>query len=190
MTAWELPSSLEIGGEGFSIRTDYRAVLDVLRHMSNPDYDAEERAYIILQIMFPEWEQIPPQLYAEALRQVSDFIDAGVPRTESKANRPTTMDWEQDAPLIIPAVNHVLGTEVRAVPHLHWWTFFGAYLEIKESLYSSVLNIRQKKAKGKNLEKYEVEFYRENAALVNLRQHETEERKAQKERLRKLRGKG
>ena len=29
------------------------------------------------------------------------------------------MDWGEDAPIILPAVNRVLGQEVRAVEHLH-----------------------------------------------------------------------
>ena len=49
------------------------------------------------------------------------------------------MDWDQDAPLIVPAINKVLGGEVRAMPYLHWWTFVGAYMEIGEGVFSSVL---------------------------------------------------
>lgn len=189
MNAWELPSSLFIGDEEFSIRTDFRAVLDALRYLADPEYDTDERALVFLQIIYEEWERIPPARYEEALRKASEFIDAGV-KNEASGPRPTTMDWTQDAPLIIPAVNHVLGTEVRAAPHMHWWTFFGAYMEIRDSLYTSVLNIRQKRAKGKTLEKHEMEFYRENRALIDFQKPETPEKKAQKERLRKLRGKG
>ena len=190
MNAWELPTSLEIGGVGRPIRTDYRAVLDALRYMTDPDYDAEERAMIFLRILYETFDELPPQLYEEALQKARDFIDAGIPRDEKPEFRPATMDWDQDAGLIVPAVNHVLGTEVRAVPYLHWWTFLGAYMEIKDGLFSAVLNIRNKRAKGKTLEKHELEFYRENHAIVDMRGRETEERKAQKERLKKLRGKG
>ena len=41
-------------------------------------------------------------------------------------------------------------------------------MEIGESLFSSVLNIRQKRAKGKKLEKYEQEFYKDNRNLIDL----------------------
>lgn len=33
------------------------------------------------------------------------------------------MDWEQDEPILFPAINQVAGCEVRSVPYIHWWTF-------------------------------------------------------------------
>ena len=89
-------------------------------------------------------------------------------------------------PIIIPAANRVLGQEVRAMPYLHWWTFLGAYMEIGDSLFSTVLGLRQKRAKGKKLEKYEQEFYKENRALVDLRKKETPADSARWEELQKL----
>lgn len=163
---WGLPTSLTIGGVDYPIRADFRAVLDVLSKMSSPKYDDTEKWLICFRIMFPGWRQIPREHYQEAAEAISAFIDAGIP--PDGKNRPTTMDWNQDAPLIIPAVNRVLGREVREAEFLHWWTFVGAYMEIGQSLFSSVLNVRQKKAKGKKLDKSEQEFYRENRHLIDL----------------------
>ena len=92
--------------------------------------------------------------------------------------------WEQDAGMIVPAVNRVAGCEVRALPYLHWWTFLGYYMEIGDGLFAQVLNIRQKKSKGKKLEKWEKEFYRENKKIIDLKkeakrpEQETEELRA------------
>lgn len=92
--------------------------------------------------------------------------------------------------MIIPEVNKVLGYEVRMPKETHWWTFMGAYMGIGEGLFSNVLNIRQKKAKGKKLEKYEKEFESANKDLIRLPEHLREEDKlradAEKERLEKL----
>ena len=95
------------------------------------------------------------------------------------------IDWEQDAPIIVPAVNSVAHTEVRSVEYMHWWTFWGYFMEVGESLLSSVLNIRDKKAKHKKLEKYEQEFYRENKELIDFKRRETEEEKAARESIEK-----
>lgn len=54
--------------------------------------------------------------------------------------------------------------------YMHWWTFLGAYMEIADGLFSQVLYIRQKKAKGKKLEKWEMEFYKNNKKLIDLKQ--------------------
>lgn len=173
-SAWEFPTSLNIGGVDYEIRTDYRAVLDLLTALSDPeltDEDEQMTAYmqsrVILEIMFPDCENIPAEHIQEALKKVADFIDMGISDDRKK---PKTMDWEQDATIIIPAINKALNTEIRAVQYMHWWTFLGAYMEIGESLFSNVIHIRQKKAKGKKLEKWEQDFYKENQSLIDFKQ--------------------
>lgn len=167
MNAWELPTSLEIGGVGFSIRSDFRAILKILSCLSDPQYEPDEKQLIFLIIFYPNYKKIPSECYKEALEKAVDFIDMGM--GEETKKRPTTMDWAKDSALIIPAVNRVLGQEVRALDYMHWWTFLGAYMEIGgECLFSNVLNIRQKRAKGQKLEKYELDFYRENKSIIDL----------------------
>ena len=184
-SAWEFPTSLNIGGVEYEIRTDYRAVLDLLTALNDPelvDEDENLTAYmqsqVILQIMFPDCDSIPQEHIQEALDKVAEFIDMGISDDRKK---PKTMDWEQDAPILIPAINNVLNCEIRARKYIHWWTFLGAYMEIGESLFSNVIHIRQKKASGKKLEKWEEAFYKENKSLIDFKKVEKrseEEKKA------------
>ena len=108
------------------------------------------------------------------------FIDRG---SDDKDKGPRTMDWQQDAPILFPAVNHVAGYEVRSADYLHWWTFMGFFMEIKDSTYATVLSLRQKKKRGKKLEKYEQEFWRNNRSICELRKKETDDDKAKKAEL-------
>lgn len=184
-SAWEFPTSLNVGGVDYEIRTDYRAVLDLLTALADPeltDSDPQMTAYmqsrVILEIMFPDCDNIPTEHIQEALEKVSEFIDMGISDDRKK---PKTMDWEQDAPILIPAINKVLNCEIRVQKYMHWWTFLGAYMEIGESLFSNIIHIRQKQAKGKKLEKWEQEFYKENKALIefkNKSQRSDEEKEA------------
>ena len=174
-SAWEFPTSLNIGGVDYEIRTDYRAVLDLLAALNDPeltDADPQIAAYmqcrVVLEIMFPACDDIPAEHVQEAMDKVVEFIDMGMPDGSSK--RPKTMDWEQDAPIIIPAINKVLNCEIRAQKYMHWWTFLGAYMEIGEGLFSNVVHIRQKKAKGAKLEKWEQDFYKANKSLIDFQQ--------------------
>ena len=173
-SAWEFPTSLNIGGVDYEIRTDYRAVLDLLTALNDPDLtdtDPQITAYmqsrVILEIMYPDCDNIPAEHIQEALDKVSEFIDMGISDDRKK---PKTMDWEQDAPILIPAINRVLNCEIRAQKYIHWWTFLCAYMEIGESLFSNVIHIRQKKATGKKLEKWEQDFYKENKSLIDFKQ--------------------
>lgn len=173
-SAWEFPTSLNIGGTDYEIRTDYRAVLDLLTALNDSeltDSDQQIESYmksrIILEIMFPKCDDIPAEHIQEALDKVVEFIDMGITEDSKK---PKTMDWEQDAPILIPAINKVLNCEIRAEKYIHWWTFLGAYMGIGESLFSNIVSIRQKKAKGKKLDKWEMEFYKENKSLIDFKQ--------------------
>ena len=186
-SAWEFPTSLNVGGIDYEIRTDYRAVLDLFTALTDPNLTDENEqitAYmqsrVILEIMFPDCDNIPAEHIQEALDKVSEFIDMGISDDRKK---PKTMDWEQDAPILIPAINKVLNCEIRAVQYMHWWTFLGAYMEIGESLFSNVIHIRQKKAKGKKLEKWEQDFYNENKSLIDFKQKDQRSNE-EKEKLR------
>ena len=174
MNAYSLPTSIEIGGVEYGIRSDYRAILDIMISQNDPELDQNAKTYIFLSIFYTDWQKIPPDRLEEAVKKESEFIDCGC-RDDGRP-KPRLIDWEQDAGLIIPAVNAVAHTEVRAVPYMHWWTFFAYYMEIGESLFSNVVNIRSKRARGKKLEKYEQEFYRENKGIIDLKQESAESR--------------
>lgn len=187
MNVWNFPTSLNIGGIEYEIRTDYRVILDLLMALNDPelsDSDNKMSAYmksrVILEIMFPDCDNIPQEHIQEALDKVAEFIDMGI---GDDSKKPKTMDWEQDAPIIIPAINKVLNKEIRAEKYMHWWTFLGAYMEIGEGLFSNIIHIRQKKAKGKKLEKWEQEFYKENKSLIDF-QHKEKRSSEEKEMLR------
>lgn len=187
MNVWSFPTSLNIGEVEYEIRTDYRVVLDLLMALNDPeltDSDNKMSAYmqsrVILEIMFPDWDNIPQEHIQESLDKVAEFIDMGIGDNSKKLK---TMDWEQDAPIIIPAINKVLNKEIRAEKYMHWWTFLGAYMEIGEGLFSNVIHIRQKKAKGEKLEKWEREFYKENKSLIDF-QHKEKRSNEEKEMLR------
>lgn len=184
MIAWSLPKTLTIGSVDYEIRTDFRVILDLLSALSDPELSDENKELesymkgrLILEILFPDFEKIPVDHYQEAINKAVDFIDMGVGDDSKKTK---TMDWQQDAPLYIPSINRILGFEIRSEKYLHWWTFLGAYMEIGEGLFSNVVHIRQKKAKGK-LEKWENDFYKQNKALVDFKkieQRSSEEKEA------------
>lgn len=181
MNAYYLPETISVGGQHYTMRTDFRAVLDVLIACNDPELGDAEKSAVMLEIMLPEWQTIPQELLQEALQKLAQFIDCG--HKDDGKQSPRVVDWEQDAEIIVAAVNSVAHTEIRAVPKLHWWTFMSYFMEIRESLFSNVIAIRQKKARRKNLEKWEQDFYKENREMIDLHQAETDEIRAEKENM-------
>ena len=195
MYAWKLPTSLNVGGTDYKIRTDYRVILDILAAMNDSDIldpgmtedeKQAEKVLTMLQILYIDFDRMPPSDWKEASEKACEFIDCGI--RDDGTPKPRLMDWEQDAPIIVPAVNKVCNFDVRSVKYMHWWTFFGYYMEIGECMLSTVVSIRDKKRRGKKLEKWEQEFYRNNKHIVDLRTKKAERSEEEKEELRKLFG--
>ena len=78
------------------------------------------------------------------------------------------IDWQKDSNLISSAINKVAGKEIRLEPYVHWWTFMGYYLAIGDSPLSSIVGIRNKIAKGKKLDKNELQFRQNNPQYFSL----------------------
>lgn len=172
MSAWELPTQAEIGGATYAIRSDFRAVLDVLTVMADADLTDEERGALALEVFYEDFDEMPPDSYREAVEYLKWFVSGG--DVAAKSPRHKLADWQQDFPIIVGPVNRVLGFESRSVEYLHWWTFLGAYMEVGDCLFAQVVSIRRKLSRHKKLESHEREFYRENRDLVDLKARETD----------------
>lgn len=178
---WTLPKTLNIGGKDYIIRYQFGAVLTILSAYNDPELEDDEKMEVLLTIIYPDLQEIPQEHISEAIQKACEFIDCG--QKDEGKSKPKLVDWDKDADIIIPAINNVAGTEVRANPDLHWWTFWGFFMSIGDSLFSSVLHIRKKRSSRKKLEKWEEEFYRDNKSLIDMKTPETEEIKAEKENI-------
>lgn len=166
MNGWSLPVSATVCGQSFAIRSDFRAVLDALAALNDGELTEQERMAACLRILFPRWRQLPGATAAFAAAM--EFVNLGKPVPEHQPPRPVLVDWKQDADLIAPAVDRILGYSCRRCGYLHWWEFIGAYSNIGRGPFADVVNIRSKRARGKMLEKWEQDYARENADRVAL----------------------
>lgn len=176
-----LPMTLVIDEKKHKIRTDYRIVLTIFEAFNDVELTDKDKMHVMLELLY---EEIPSNL-EEALKQATWFLDGGKEYEEFNKTK-KVMDWGQDESIIFSAINKVAGCETREKEYIHWWTFLGYFSEIGEGLFSTVINIRQKKNKGKKLEKYEQEFYRNNKQLIDLKEKYTAEEQAEIDRLNEL----
>lgn len=185
MDLWSLPTTANIGGKEYEIRTDFREVLQIIKGFTNPDIPEWVRWHIAVASFFVG--DIPTDCMREAMEFLTNFISYSDDKTETKPG-PILMDWDQDAKEIVADVNKVAGKEVRALPYLHWWTFLSYFHAIGEGQFSTIVSIRSKLKRGKSLEKWEQEFYRENKERVDLKQRYSSEEIAEQKRLKALLG--
>lgn len=170
---YTLPTSVDVNGHEYGVRSDFRAILDILEAIGDVELDDQQRAAVALEIFYPEFVSMPSEDYKEAVAACMRFINCGQAEKHGKTSL-KLVDWPQDFPIIVSPVNRVMGQEVRALPYLHWWTFVGSFQEIGDCLFAQIVSIRQKLAKGKTLDKGEKDFYRNNRDLVDFKQKYTE----------------
>lgn len=167
---YELPVTIDINGRECHIRNkgDYRMVLDCFSALSDIDIESDTERILVSLIIFYEDLDVDTVLHLseeeakERVVKMYDFFDCGQDMTNAIKSSRKLMDWEQDAQLIISAVNNVAHKEVRTEQYIHWWTFMGYYMSIGESAFSTIISIRNKILRGKKLEKHEQEFRNEN----------------------------
>lgn len=164
-----LPRSLTVGGLPRAINADFRVALNLFDCLSDDKYSPLEKAYLTVRTIY--CDDIPDELFTEAAERAYWFLDGGDMPKSSKS-RARIIDWKHDEHMIFPAVSKAAGREVREMTFLHWWSFLGYMGEVGEGLYSTVINIRQKLANGKKLEKHEREFLHRNKELIVLRSEE------------------
>lgn len=175
---YTLPTSVNVGGIDYEIRTDFRAILDILEAVEDPDLSEQEKAAIMLDIFYfsPDCTEIPTDYIQEAIDKCAWFIDCGEESPNDK-KKPKIMDWEQDFPYITAPINKIVGCDIRGIPYdpetnqggLHWWTFMSAYYEIGDCTFAQIVRIRSAKAKGRKLDKSDLEWYRQNRHLVDFK---------------------
>lgn len=178
---WDLPTTVAVAGQCFAIRSDFRAVLDALAALNDAELPEQARCLAFLQILYPDWKHLPDA--DGALRSAMEFINLNREDSPGASRRPSLVHWDTDVQLIAPAVDKVLGYSCRRCSYLHWWDFIGAFQNIGDGLFASVVNIRSKRLRGKQLDKAEQAFARENADLIGTVQQTTPEEEAFFQRL-------
>ena len=175
MKNFTLPKTVTVKDQEYRIRYDFRVILEIIVMLNDADLSDAEKMEAVIDMFY--FDDVP--FCREAVEACFSFIDGGSDRASSKAKHPRVMDWEQDFEYIIAPVNRVLGYEARAVDYdtdtntggLHWWTFMSAYMEIGgDCLFSQIVSIRDKQARGEKLEKHERKWLRRNNDIVRLRQ--------------------
>lgn len=166
---YALPITVDINGEIYSIRNngDYRIVLDCFNALADVELSETERIISSIFIFYSDFNEVEDVLRLEGeeiqalISGMFDFMNCGGNQSGSKTDF-KAIDWNKDEQIICSAINNVANTEIRSVEYCHWWTFMGYFCSVGESVLSTVVGIRSKIAKGKKLEKYEVEFKRDN----------------------------
>lgn len=168
----QLPESLTVNGEDYPIRSDYRDVLAVIEAQADDELTDMEKMVVTIYMLYADFGCASDVLESdidmeEAYLQAVWFMNCGQGDVDEPQGKPT-YDWNKDEQMIFSSVNKVAGKEIRAEAYLHYWTFMGYFNEIQDDLFVTVVSIRDKRNKGKKLDKWEKEFIQNNPKLFDI----------------------
>ena len=168
MDKYTLPKNILIDGVVCEFDSDYRTVLKIFKILNDPDLLEQERILVALDLFYTDSTYTVN--IQKAAEEMMEFLSGGDDYDSSSkpASKPL-YDWEQDYKIIIAPINKVLGTDVRGLDYLHWWTFLSAFMEIGECTFNTFVGIRDKLNKNKKLEKHEEIIYKENQSRIVLK---------------------
>ena len=179
---YSLPRQAEFGGVRYDLNTDFRVILKIFRGFEDTSLPEVLRWHVALRLFYRQ--EVQPAHRQAAMAYLAEFLGCG---RDASPGKPL-FHWQLDADAIIAGVNQVAGGEVRAMEDVHWWTFLSWFHAMPPGQLSTLVAIRQKLQRGQKLDGWELEFYRENRAQVDMKPPETAEETAQKKRLNALLG--
>ncbi len=178
---YTLPQEVAFSKGNYKINGDFRNILKIFRVLQG-QYPEYIRWKIAMELFYS------PSLDAEDYEAGLAYFGEFVSPEGCGGGGEKLLDWDADAPAILAGVNAVAGQEVRSLPFVHWWTFLGWFHAISPGELSTRVAIRDKLRRGKKLEPWEQEYYREHKTLVDLKPQYSAEELAEKERLNAILG--
>lgn len=184
LSAYQLPVKTRIEGSEYDLQADFRDVLEVIGCLQDPGLPEFIRWQVALGLFYRQ--EVDPRHSRQAMEYLSWFLTGGNPDSDKPG--PKLLDWQQDAPAIISDINRTAGQEIRTLPFVHWWTFLSWFHGIGEGQVSALVSIRDKLSRGKKLEGWEKEFYRQNRERIRLKKQYSPQELQQMQKLEQLLG--
>ncbi len=180
-----LPVTVEIAGEAYAIKTDFRDILrydEIIRGQSNGNAVLEA-----IDMLLGEEVLRKPSMRADDIADaIGWFVKCGdigkkssLPRAALGLNNAVPMDFGADSALIYTAFLQTYGLDLYDIPYLHWWKFNWMLEDISPSCrLSKVIEYRTIDTKNKNLSKEQKKAYAALQRYFRVQEKKSEEDEA------------
>lgn len=163
----DLPNSLVIGGKQYTIRYGFKDCLNIMAAFEDEELTNQEKLIVMLEVLYEDADFTDENL-EEAIEKAIWFLSAG--RTQPLKEEKPLSRLEKDEQLIFAAVNEVAHMDIRMDPGIHYWTYLSYVQSINSnSLFASIVRIREKLNRGKKLNEDEKRFYKDNKEMIDLK---------------------
>jgi len=146
----QFPDAIEIDGEVYAVNTDFRVGLQIMADFESPEFDQDERAYLMLNRLYVDLpEDKGVEFYQEALEKATKFLNAGDETGQETEGKPRLYSFDKDARLIYSAFSQTHGVDLQTAD-MHWWRFIALFMDLgADTAFNSMVNLRGRYHEGK-----------------------------------------
>lgn len=148
----QFPDAIEIDGEVFAVNTDFRVGLQIMADFENPEFDQDEKAYLMLNRLYADLPDDRDILfYQKAVEKAVKFLNAGEGDDAARdtEGKPRLYSFNKDARLIYSAFSQTHGVDLQAAD-MHWWRFMALFLDLgSDTAFCSLVSLRKRYYDGK-----------------------------------------
>lgn len=131
----ELPKSVDIDGEEYTINCDFRAGIK-LDEIVNSDMSEESKLIELLSLYYVKM----PTNLQEAIDKILWFYRCGEDeqkeeerqRYKRRNSKEPAYSFSQDSPYIYAAFKEQYGIDLSTIEYLHWWKFVALFNSLNE----------------------------------------------------------
>ena len=156
------PTKIKIDDNIYDINYDLRNCLKIIEAYEDEDLTLQEQHMIMIKRLYKE---IPSNIEQAIIKGIK-FLNCGEENHEVK-DLPRLYSFKKDSKYIYSAMNQTHKIDL-SLENIHWWKFCYLFLDIgKDTTFTNILNLRQKKNKGK-LTKDEKKLFIESREILDL----------------------
>lgn len=138
-----LPTSLEVNGKDYPIRSDFRDCLRVLIACADNELTSQEKCLVVLGNIYLE---VPDDL-EEASNKANWFLNGGKDNTVSTGE--SLFSWDKDSNLIYAAFRQTHHIDL-SKEQLHWWEFLALFMDMgQDTAFCQLTSLRSRVKSGK-----------------------------------------
>lgn len=122
MNEEEYPLYAEINGNTYTLDTSYKTAIDCIDVINDSEYSDEERALLVIGLLYKEWEKIPETDYEKACDIAVKYLLCEK-ENNSKKNEDKDMDYKYDIDYIKASFMSDYQINLDKNPNMHWYEF-------------------------------------------------------------------
>ena len=118
----EYPIYAQINGNIYALNTSYKVAIDCIDVINSSEYSDEERALLVIALLYKEWEEIPERDYKKACDIAVKYLLCGKEEIKEH-NQEKDMDYKYDMEYIKASFMSDYKINIDKNPNMHWYKF-------------------------------------------------------------------